>query len=50
MQLDDFNTYRKKLKGYCLAFSIKDKTKDEEGLKYKVRYKKIPFAEVKKVV
>ena len=50
MQIDDFQSYKKKIKGYCLAFSLHEKVKEEQGTGYKVRAKKIPFKEVKKMV
>lgn len=48
------NFFRQKIKGYCLAFNIRDKyeriSKDDIGSRYKVKNKKHDFNDVKKVV
>lgn len=54
MELDYPEIYQKKLKGFHLPFFIHDKyeriPEDDPGHRYKVRFKKIPFSDVKKVV
>lgn len=54
LEFEDPNVYRKKIKGFSLAFHIKGKNyripDDDPAHKYKVRYKKIPFSDVKKMV
>ncbi|CDW77792.1 UNKNOWN [Stylonychia lemnae] len=54
MELDIPQAYQKKLKGFHLPFFIHEKyeriPEDDPGQRYKVRFKKIPFSDVKKVV
>lgn len=52
--MDDQNLYKQKIKGFNLAFSIREKyeriPEDDPGHRYKVKNKKVAFAEVKKLV
>ena len=54
MEIDDPKAYQKKLKGYHLPFFMHEKyeriPEDDPGNRYKVRFKKIPFSDVRKVV
>ncbi len=54
MEIDDFKAYQKKLQGYHLPFYMHEKyeriPEDDPGNRYKVRGKKMPFQEVKKMV
>ena len=54
MEIDDLKTYQGKIKGYHMPFFMHEKyeriPESDPGHRYKVRYKKIPFSEVKKVV
>eukprot|EP00347_Sterkiella_histriomuscorum_P016688 403352238 len=54
MELDNSQAYQKKLKGFHMPFFMHDKyeriPEDDPGKRYKIRFKKIPFSDVKKVV
>lgn len=54
MCIDNPNEYRKMMKGYNIPFNMREKytrvDDDDIAHKYKVRYKKIPFSDVKKMV
>lgn len=54
MELDDQRSYQSKLKGFHLPFFMHEKyeriPEDDPGQKYKIRNKKLPFSDVKKVV
>ena len=54
MEIDDLKAYQSKIKGYHMPFFMHEKyeriPENDPGHRYKVRYKKIPFSEVKKVV
>lgn len=54
MELDDKEAYQKKMKGFHLPFYMHEKLSripdDDPANKYKVRFKKIPFSDVRKVV
>jgi len=54
MEIDDKKAYKSKIKGYHMPFFMHEKyeriPENDPGNRYKIRNKKIPFMEVKKVV
>ena len=54
LEIDDLRQYQSKMKGFHMPFYLHDKATrvedDDIGHNYKVKNKKLPFSDVKKIV